>query len=134
MKKLIFAFIFLIVGTIATTAQDNNPVPGAKFKEVSHAFGNIPQGVPATTVFTYKNIGNTPLVIETATASCGCTTPEYPKTPVLAGKTGEIKVTYNAVATGNFTKMVTVKFANNQKPVLLKIEGNVVEKKTTASN
>lgn len=134
MKKILFAFCFLVLGsTVAMAQDDNNPVPSAKFNELKHAFGNIPQGIPASTVFTYKNIGNEPLVIETATASCGCTTPEYPKTPVLAGKTGQIKVTYNAAAIGNFSKFVTVKFANNTKPALLKIDGVVVDKKTTKS-
>jgi len=132
MKKILFAFCFLILGsTVAMAQDDNNPVPSAKFSELKHSFGNIPQGIPASTVFTYKNIGKQPLVIETATASCGCTSPEFQKIPVLPGKEGEVKVTYNAAAPGSFTKFVYVKFANNPKPALLKIDGVVEDKKTS---
>lgn len=135
MKKILFAFCFLVLGsTVALAQDDNNPVPSAKFSELKHSFGNIPQGVPASTVFSYKNIGKEPLVIETATASCGCTSPEFQKTPVLPGKEGAVKVTYNAAAMGSFTKFVTVKFANNTKPALLKIDGVVVDDKKTTKN
>ncbi|ANI88595.1 hypothetical protein A9P82_04400 [Arachidicoccus ginsenosidimutans] len=132
MKKIIFAVLFICAGATATMAQEkeqNTPVPQAKFSELRHQFGNIPQGVPATTIFTFENKGKTPLVIETATATCGCTTPVYPKKPILAGKKGEIKVTYNAAAVGHFVRSVDVKFAQAQRPVNLSIEGTVDEKK-----
>ena len=58
------------------------------------------------------------MIIETATAGCGCTKPEYPQEPVLKGKTATIKVTYNAANMGAFTKTVTVKFANVAEPVI----------------
>jgi hypothetical protein len=66
------------------------------------------------------------VIIETATAECGCTTPEYPKTPIEKGKTAAIKVTYNAESPGNFKKRVTVKFASVTQPIILTIDGEVV--------
>jgi hypothetical protein len=100
----------------------------AKFKTTSYSFGKIKQSVPATTEFTFVNKGDKPLIIETAEAGCGCTTPDYPKTPIQKGKTGVIKVTYNAESPGKFTKQVTVKFANITTPVVLTIDGEVIEK------
>jgi hypothetical protein len=97
----------------------------ASFKVTTHSFGKIKQHVPATTEFSFVNNGNKPLIIETATAECGCTTPDYPKTPVQKGKAGIIKVTYNAENPGKFTKRVTVKFANIAEPVILTIDGEV---------
>lgn len=102
-------------------AQTND----ASFKATTHSFGKIKQHVPASTEFSFVNDGNKPLIIETATAECGCTTPDYPKTPIQKGKTGVIKVTYNAENPGKFTKRVTVKFANIKDPVILTIEGEV---------
>ena len=120
MKKiLLFA---LLLGTFSAFAQ--NPVQFAKTK---HDFGKLKQNVPATFVFKFKNTSAKPLVIESAIAGCGCTTPEYPKQPVAKGKDGSIKVTYNSANPGAFTKDVTVKFANVEKPVILKIIGDVVE-------
>lgn len=130
MKKMFFCALtlFLFSGALMAQTKQNTPVPDAQFNELKHEFGKIPQKVPATTVFTFTNVGKTPLVIETAAASCGCTTPSYPKAPVMPGKKGKIKVTYNAEAMGSFTKMVDVKFAQNPRPVNLVIHGEVVAK------
>jgi len=97
----------------------------AKFKSVTHSFGKIKQHVPVTTEFWFTNTSNKPLIIETAVAECGCTTPEYPKTPLTKDKSASIKVTYNAENPGKFTKRVTVKFANIKDPVILTIDGDV---------
>jgi hypothetical protein len=67
------------------------------------------------------------MVVEVATAECGCTSPEYPKKPVMKNEEGAITVTYNAAALGHFEKSVTVKFANIAEPIVLKIEGEVVK-------
>ncbi|RXK82974.1 DUF1573 domain-containing protein [Filimonas effusa] len=123
MKKL-FLFACLLISA-ATFAQTTSTSP-LEFKEVKHSFGKVPQNVPVTTTFTFTNTSDKTVIIENATAECGCTTPVYPKTPILKGKTGEIKVTYNAVAAGQFTKNVHVKIANVQQPVQLTISGEVV--------
>lgn len=123
MKKLLTALLF--VAFIPAFAQTTSPV---EFKESKHSFGKIPQGKPVTTEFSFTNSSDKPVVIETATAGCGCTTPEFPKEPVMKGKTGTIKVTYNAANMGNFTKTVTVKFANVAEPVILTIDGEVIAK------
>ena len=68
-------------------------------------------------------------MVLTASASCGCTRPEYPKKPIAPGKSGKIKVTYLPEGRpGEFTKTVTVKTnakVKNQKKVTLKIKGFV---------
>ena len=107
---------------LTTSAQTDSV---AKFKSTTHSFGKIKQHVPATTEFWFTNTGNKPLIIETAVAECGCTTPEYPKTPLTKDKSASIKVTYNAENPGKFTKRVTVKFANIKEPVILTIDGEV---------
>ena len=54
----------------------------ASFKTTSYSFGKIKQNIPAVTEFSFVNKGDKPLIIEVATAECGCTTPDYPKTPI----------------------------------------------------
>lgn len=122
MKKLITVLAF--VAGLPVFAQNNSPVD---FKELKHSFGKIEQGKPVTTIFTFTNNSDKPAIIETATAGCGCTKPEYPQSPILKGKSGEIKVTYNAANVGSFTKTVTLKFANVDEPVILTIDGEVVK-------
>ncbi len=113
--------------SVAVFAQDGYNGP-AKFKISKYSFGKIKQGVPVTTVFSFTNTGTKPLIIENAEAGCGCTTPDYPKEPIMAGQTGKIKVTYDAASPGLFTKNVNVKFAGTQLPATLIIEGEVVTK------
>ncbi len=121
--KQLFVLAFLCFSVVAF-GQTKNDV---KFTVMKHTFGKIKQNVPATYTFTFTNAStNKPLIIETATAQCGCTTPEYPKAPIGKGKKGTIKVTYNAATMGAFTKTVTVKFANIAEPITLTIDGEVV--------
>lgn len=121
MKKFLFLGCLLLATAIH--AQNN---PDIVFKTTSFSFGKIRQNVPATYTFTFTNNGSRPAVIEFANAECGCTTPEYSKDPILKGKSSTIKVTYNAANMGAFKKNVNVKFANQQLPVVLTINGEVV--------
>ena len=61
-------------------------------------------------------------------ASCGCTIPEWEKSPILPGKTGKIKVGYNTNIKGNFRKSIEV-YSNDPKKgrTILFIQGNVIE-------
>ncbi|HEX8462319.1 MAG TPA: DUF1573 domain-containing protein [Segetibacter sp.] len=129
MKKI----IFLLIAVIAITtvfAQTKAPI---EFKEAKHSFGKVKQGVPVTYTFSFKNTSSTPVVIENATAQCGCTTPEYPKGVVAKGATEKIKVTYNAASMGTFTKQVTVRVAKFADPIILTIDGEVVDAASTAA-
>lgn len=122
MKKVLF--VIIAVFALATVfAQSKTPL---EFKEVKHSFGKIKQNIPATYVFSFKNTSSTPVVIESATAQCGCTTPDYPKGVIPKGATNTIKVTYNAASMGSFTKQVTVKVAKMSDPIVLTIDGEVV--------
>ncbi|MFT4205363.1 MAG: DUF1573 domain-containing protein [Chitinophagaceae bacterium] len=122
MKKVTFLICFVFAGLVSM-AQDGI----AKFKETKHDFGKVKLDHPATNKFVFTNTSNKPLIIETATASCGCTTPEYPKKPILPGKSAEVSATFNAANVGHFDKSVTVKFANVDQPVILVITGDVVK-------
>lgn len=97
-----------------------------KFKELVHNFGKIKQGVPVTHEFHFTNISEQPVVIEVATASCGCTTPVWPQAPIAKGKADKITAGFNASAPGAFTKPITVKLAGVDAPIEIKITGEVL--------
>jgi len=128
MKTILAVLAFVIAAPVFAQNDNAKSASPVEFKTMKHSFGKIAQGTPVTTEFTFTNSSGKPVVIESAVAGCGCTTPEYPKTPVLNGKTEKIKVTYNAANPGAFTKTVTVKFANVAEPVILTIDGEVVKK------
>ena len=129
MKKLFLGVVMLLsFATLnAQTTPTVTPASVASFDKVKHSFGKIKQGTPQSISFTLKNTSSKPLIIEQATAQCGCTTPEYSKAPILKGKSTPIKVTYNAANAGPFTKTVTVKFLNITEPTVLTIEGEVLK-------
>lgn len=117
--------MILVVSFLAMTsyAQTNAVI---KFDKEVYDFGKIKQGVPVNYDFVFKNISKAPLVVETATASCGCTTPTWPQAPVMAGKTNKIKAGFNAAAPGVFEKTITVKIQGVDTPKEIKIKGEVL--------
>jgi hypothetical protein len=56
------------------------------------------KGTPVSYNFVFTNTGKAPLVLSNAVGSCGCTAAEWPKEAIAPGKTGVIKVTYNAAS------------------------------------
>ena len=127
MKKLLLFVAAAFAISTAVTVQTQTKVEDAvKFNELKHDFGKIKQGVPTTFDFEFKNVTDKPLVIESASASCGCTTPKWPQAPVMAGKKEKINVGYNAAGAGAFSKTITVKVAGVDAPVTLTITGEVL--------
>jgi hypothetical protein len=70
--------------------------PVMQFESDSHDFGTINEGDIVEHTFKFTNTGDAPLVISNAKASCGCTVPQWTKTPVAPGEAGEIKVKFNS--------------------------------------
>ncbi len=126
--KILFAS--LLACAVFVAIGQNKADALIKFDKDTYAFGKVNQNTPATVEFTFTNMGKAPVIVESATAECGCTTPEYPKTPVMAGKKGKIKVTYDAKTMGSFTKRVTVKLVNVPDTKVLTINGEVIAAKS----
>jgi hypothetical protein len=128
MKKL---FLFASAALLSVSLFAQNQVKKAedvvKFRELTFDFGKIKQGVPVTHDFAFTNIGNSPIIIETAMADCGCTTPHKPEGAIMQGKTDTIAVQYNASGVGTFKKLVHVKLAGVDMPVQLTIIGTVLQ-------
>ena len=121
--------MLMFVGSIGcAVAQSKADI---KFEEMSYDFGTFSESSPIVThEFTFTNVGDAPLVIHQAVASCGCTVPEYTQEPVLPGETGTIKVTYNGTGRypGHFKKSVTVRTNGKTELLRLYVEGNMTEK------
>ena len=125
MKKIALT-LFAVVISAAIFAQTKKADELAKFSEAKYNFGKIKQGVPVTHVFEFTNLSEQPLVIESATASCGCTTPTWPQQPTAKGKSNKVTAGFNAAAPGPFEKTVFVKIAGADQPLELKISGEVL--------
>lgn len=129
MKKVFFSLAALLLTTVLF-AQKADLV--AKFKNEVIDMGNLEVGNPATVTFELTNIGKTPLIIENAQPTCGCTIGDYTKEPIMPGKTGKITATYNAAAVEHFTKHLNVKFAGVDEMKSITIKGVVLSKEDFA--
>jgi uncharacterized cupredoxin-like copper-binding protein len=97
------------------------------FDKTFHDFGQIVQGTPQETIFTFTNTGNAPLIITEATSSCGCTIPDYPKnTPIAPGKQGQMKVNFNGAGQNQITKTINVQANTANGNEMLKIQAFII--------
>lgn len=130
MKKMTLLFIVTLFSAsmfaqeAATVAK--KPEDYVKFKDVAFNFGKIKQGAPVTHDFPFVNTSDKVVVIETAQASCGCTTPVWPQAPVAKGKSDKITAGFNAAAPGPFNKTISVKLAGVDGYLTLTISGEVL--------
>lgn len=125
MKK-ISLLCCLLLATVAMSAQK----PVIEFSRKTYDFGSINEADgKVTTVFEFTNTGTSPLVVNRVRASCGCTTPNWTKTPVEPGQKGTVSVTYNpAGRPGRFTKTITVSSNATETDTRLIIRGEVIPK------
>ena len=127
MKKLLFsALVLSLTATVFAQPQAKKVTDVAKFDNETIDFGKIKQSVPAKGTFTVTNISTTPLIIEQANPTCGCTISDYTKEPIAPGKTGVINATYNAANAGHFEKHLTVKFAGVDEMKSITFTGDVL--------
>ena len=147
MRKLFVAAFCSIIFTACQTSssQDNSTVttaltdsssvamedaPQVTVEKAIHEFGTITQGEKISYAFKFKNTGKTPLIISDAAATCGCTVPEYPTTPIKPGESGVIKVIFDSAGKlGLQDKVITISSNANPKFEELHLVGDIVEKK-----
>ena len=128
MRQIVFIFMAILLATGMVSAQDKDKAvisaETTKFDvgTIKEADGKVSH------TFEISNTGNKPLVITRVIASCGCTTPEWPKEPIAPGKTGNIKVTFNPEGRpGPFSKTISVYSNGKVGSFIMSIRGEVVE-------
>ncbi len=108
-----------------TGAATNGPV--MKFEKETHDFGKIKTGDIVSYDFKFTNTGKSPLIITSGYASCGCTTPTWPKTPVKPGDTGIIHVAFDSKGKmGLQDKLITITANTNPAENRVHLIGEVV--------
>jgi hypothetical protein len=125
---LVISFCFLI------GCQSDNTVEIGKKTEmkVDPVFdaGSVNKGEKIKAVFKVKNTGKSPLVISEVKGSCTCTVADFPKKPILAGETGEIKAEVNTDKTGEGKISKSIRITANTVPGLtvVHVKANVILK------
>lgn len=145
LKQYLF---ILLVGSLSLTGCDNRQqgesaqatvsgkLPKITFDQKGiYDFGELTEGDTVEHVFGFTNTGQFPLIINNITASCGCTTPEWPREPVAPGTKSSIRVRFNSRGKmGQQNKTITV-FANTDPAMTdLQFKAMVNSKPDSTSN
>lgn len=115
-------------GTAVQKIPDSEK-PVFAFQDTIFRFGTVREGEEVLHSFPFTNTGKSDLLISNASASCGCTVPEWPKEPIPSGGKGIIKATFNTSGKqGKQSKKIVI--TANTKPELteLFLEGDVLPK------
>lgn len=119
--------------TTATAApaetKPEGPLPVAAFAKLEHDFGTIREGQVVEYTYTVKNTGEAPLIIQNAQPSCGCTAPDWTKTPIPVGGTGYVKAKFDSNGKPNIqNKSITVTANTWPKQTVLRFKAMVTPK------
>lgn len=108
------------------SAVDPNSLGQFEFANIEYDFGTITEGKVIEHEFEFTNTGQAPLVISNVQASCGCTSPDWTKTPVKPGDKGFIKVVFNSAAkTGVQSPTVSIQANTSPSVTRLRLKGSV---------
>ena len=80
----------------ASNVVDPATAAELKFESLSYDFGELPEAAKVDHYVKFTNTGKSPLIIKKAVGSCGCTVPEWPKSPIAPGASDSLKISYNA--------------------------------------
>jgi len=146
MKKLLVTVIAFLAISTSVFAQSGEMKKGASyildekgelvettapifnFEKETHSFGDIEEGPKVEYEFKFTNDGKEPLIISNVKASCGCTTPAWPKEPIMPGEEAAIKAIYNTKKRmGPFNKSITITSNAYTPTKRLYIKGKVVK-------
>ena len=92
-------------------------------------YGKVTDGEKVEYNYRFKNTGSKPLVIVSATSTCGCTVPEKPEKPIMPGEIGFIKVVFDSKGKVGITNKPITVISNANPPFTeLLLTGEVLAK------
>ena len=148
MKKLYFVLV-VVLGVSLMSCQNNNSgksisadvvkndksAQGAvqnnmakmAFVETVHDFGKVIRGEKVSYKFSFKNVGESDLIISKVSTSCGCTVGKYPKKAVKPGEEATVGVTFDSThKRGMQNKTITILANTQPNRTILRIKANVL--------
>ncbi len=115
-----------VVATAGSEATPSENAAVMNFEQTEYDFGSIKQGETVEHTFEFTNTGKTPLIIENASATCGCTAPDWTRTPVAPGDKGFVAVKFNSTGkVGQQQPTVTIRANTEPNIVKVSMKGNV---------
>lgn len=96
------------------------------FERKVYKFGKIKAGAIIEFEYTFSNAGTEPLLITDIKVQCGCTVPDYPKSPILPGQKSTIKVKFDSKGKIGYQDRTLEIYSNAKKsPEVVRFKGTV---------
>jgi hypothetical protein len=116
---------------LAKAAKDSANFTTIQWAEQVKDMGKVKEGQKLDVEYHFKNTGSKPLVITDVRPGCGCTVADKPAEPIMPGKEGTIKASFDSEGKqGQQHKTIAV-MANTKPSQNFSLEFNVeVEKKS----
>ena len=104
--------------------------PEIQFDFDTYDFGEVKDGEVVEVDFNFTNTGKSDLIIFDASASCGCTVPEYPQNiNIEPGQKNKLKVRFDTSnKPGKQMKSVTLTTNTNTGKKIIRLSGFVLNK------
>jgi len=134
MKKLLCITSLFICSIVFAQEAASTKSGIFDFKSETIDYGTVNKNTDGNRSFTFKNTGDSPIIITSVKGSCGCTVATKPTKPILPNQTAEIGVKYDTKRVGPFSKTITVVSNSSEKSKVLRIKGNVADPTRLASN
>lgn len=104
------------------------PKTNIAFDQDHFNFGKVKIGEKVRHSFKFKNIGQNPLMISDAQASCGCTIPSFSNKPIMPGNEGEIMVEFNTTGRKGENHKSVMVFSNaTRDKIAISFDAEVVD-------
>jgi hypothetical protein len=100
---------YLLLAVIIASCKAPYGKPRLHISNPSVNLSTVPFDSSCSIRYTMINTGGTMLVIDTVTASCGCTMPAITRYTIPPMDSAELKVTFKPPDTGTFNKKVIIK-------------------------
>ena len=125
--RFVSACLVFIASFSLLSMQNPDLSASIKWENLIYDAGQVKHKQPLKINFNFSNNSMVPLVILSVKTSCGCTVADYPKEPIMPGKSGAISVTFDAEDIGYFHKQVSVNSNTSEGTTFLEIKGEVIK-------
>lgn len=106
---------------------DASEMPVLEFEKDFHDFGRVIQGEKVSFGFKFTNKGKSDLIISRVSSSCGCTVPDFPKTPIKPGETHKIDVKFDSEGRRGYqNKTITIVSNTQPNTQVIRIKAEVI--------
>lgn len=106
---------------------DSDQMPVLEFETDFHDFGRVIQGEKVSFGFKFTNTGKSDLILSNVSTSCGCTVPDFPKTPIKPGESHRIDVKFDSDGRRGYqNKTVTINSNTQPSTQVIRIKAEVI--------